>query len=244
MKPEPEPEDFAERLEECIESASSFLANLSEKPANKKENVQKEFTSGLQPIISKMQQGMTLILEFLTSPSSHDPMVFSEEITRELCQIAAIASVMGENPKEYLLLLAKDKTLQDIFGLTQETMERLYQAAKFIYEQQHYQEAAATFAVLSVIDPTNYTFWVGFGNSEYFCHNYQSALVAYAMAAQANPLDPLCHFYSAHCYEALKHKEHAINSLDLAILSIGDKPEFSHWKQKAVEHKQRLSKQS
>jgi type III secretion system low calcium response chaperone LcrH/SycD len=239
MEPEPETDDLSEKIEDSIDSASSMLADLGGKQS---ESRQKEFSAGLKPIVSRMQRGMTEILHFLTSPTTHDPLAFSEETTQQLCQIAAIASVMSDNPSEYLLLLARDKTLQEIFGLTDETMEKLYQAAKFIYEQQHYAESAAAFSVLCSINPSNHTFWIGFGNSEYFCQNYQMALVAYALAAQANPNDPMCHFFSAHCYEALKQKDHAINSLELALLTIGDLPEFSQWKQKAVEHKQRLSK--
>jgi len=242
MKPEPEADDLRDKLEECLEKASSTLGNHASVDANNRDKVAKDFSSTIHPIVQRMQKGMSQILEFLTSPATHDPFLFSEEVTQQLCQIAAIASVMADNPKEYLLLLARDKSLQEIFGLTDETMEKLYQAAKFIYEQQHYQESAAAFSVLSVISPFNHTFWIGYGNSEYFCQNYQSALIAYAMACQANPQDPLCHFFSAHCYEALRQKDHAINSLELAILTIQDNQEYATWKQKAIEHKQRLSK--
>lgn len=242
MKPEPESDDLFDKLEECLERASSTLGHNTFDDAKRQEKLTKDLSSSIHPIVQRMQKGMSQILEFLTSPATHDPFLFSEEVTQQLCQIAAIASVMSDNPKEYLILLARDKSLQEIFGLTDETMEKLYQAAKFIYEQQHYQESAAAFSVLSVISPFNHTFWVGYGNSEYFCQNYQAALIAYAMAAQANPHDPMCHFFSAHCYEALRQKDHAINSLELAILTIQDNQAFASWKQKAIEHKQRLSK--
>lgn len=246
MKHEHESDELHDKLEECIGDAASILEHLrgapSLMPPNNKEAIRRDFIHSLNPIVQRMQHGMSQILEFLTSSAAHDPISLSEDVTQQLCQIAAVASVMSENPQEYLMMLARDKTLQEIFGLTDETMEKLYQAAKYLYEQQNYYEAAAAFSVLACICPANHTFWMGFGNSEYFCHNYQSALVAYSLAAQTNSHDPLCHFFSARCYEALKQRDHAINSLELAILQIGNQPEFSHWKQKAVEHKQRLSK--
>ncbi len=246
MKHEPESDELNDKLEECIGDAASLLAHLRGDhklvPPTQKEGFKREFIQGLQPIVQRMQEGMSQILEFLTSSAAHDPIILSEDTTQQLCQIAAVASVMSENPQEYLMMLARDKTLQEIFGLNDETMEKLYQGAKFLYEQQNYQESAAAFSVLCCISPQNHTFWMGFGNSEYFCQNFQSALTAYAMAAQANSHDPLCHFFSARCYEALKQKDHAINSIELALLQIGNQSEFSHWKQKAIEHKQRLTK--
>jgi type III secretion system low calcium response chaperone LcrH/SycD len=246
MKQEPESDELYEKLEEVIGDAASLLANLRKEPIivprMPKDAIQKDFIQGLQSIVQRLQHGMSKILEFLTSTAAHDPIALSEETTQQLCQIAAVASVMADNPQDYLVTLAKDKTLQDIFGLSNETMERLYQAAKYLYEQQNYFESAAAFSVLCCITPSNHTFWMGFGNSEYFCHNYSAALTAYSLASQVNPHDPLSHFYSSRCYEALKQKDHAIHSLELALLQIGNQPEFSQWKQRAIEHKQRISK--
>lgn len=247
MKQDPESDELHDKIDECIGDAASLLASLRSgipnlMPPKAQEGLRREFIHGLQPIVQRMQHGMSEILEFLTSTAANDPISLSEETTQQLCQIAAVASVMSESPQEYMLMLARDKTLQDVFGLNEETMEKLYQAAKYLYEQQNYFEAAAAFSVLCCICPTNHTFWMGFGNSEYFCHNYHGAVVAYSLAAQTNSNDPLCHFYSARCYEALKQKDHAINSIELALLQIGNQPEYSQWKQKAIEHKQRLAK--
>lgn len=246
MKQEPESDELHDKLEEVIGDAASLLAHLrgeqALEPPKKQEGLKREFVKELQPIVQRMQKGMSLILEFLTSPSTHDTFTLSEETTQQLCQIAAVASVLSDNPQEYLLMLARDKSLQDIFGLSNETMEKLYQGAKFLYEQQNYTESSAAFSVLACISPANHTFWMGFANSEYFCHNYESALMAYAMAGQANSHDPLCHFFSARCYEALKQKDQAINSIELALMVIANQPEYSEWKPRALEHKQRLSK--
>lgn len=246
MKHEPESDELHDKLEEIIGDAASLLASLRQGPSlvppTPKHVLQQQYVDSLRPIVQRLQHGMSKILEFLTSTAAQDPIHVTEETTQQLCQIAAVASVMADNPQEYLTMLARDKSLQEIFGLNEETMEKLYQGAKYLYEQQNYFEAAAAFSVLCCICPTNYTFWMGFANSEYFCQNYSGALTAYSMAAQTNTHDPYCHFYSARCYEALKQYDFAISSIELAILQIGNQPEHSQLKQKAIEHKQRLSK--
>ena len=242
-----------DKLQECIEKVASALQNLaSDQKANQfplaseqeHESVKRNFSDALQPVAKRMENGMVKILDLLTATGTHEPDLFSEKITEQLCQIAAIASILAEHPKEYLLLLANDKTLREVFGITNETLEAFYQATKHLYEQQHYAESAAAFSILSVISPDNHIFWLGLGNSEYFSHNYEAALVAYAMTAQANPHDPLCHFFSARCYEAMNQKDLAINALELAIIAIGDNQEYADWKRKAEEHKQRLSRRN
>jgi type III secretion system low calcium response chaperone LcrH/SycD len=248
-----EAKELWDKLNESIEKVAETLAYLATQQMAEKhpqaskqeqESIKKNFSHTLQPIAKRMESGMIKILDLLTGAGGHDLDLFSDEVSEQLCQIAAVASVLAEHPQEYLMLLANDKTLRDVFGITPETLETFYQASKHLYEQQHYSEAAAAFSVLSVINPDNHIFWLGLGNSEYFSHNYEAALVAYAMTAQANPNDPLCHFFSARCYEAMKQKDLAINALELAIIAIGDNTEHAVWKQRAEEHKQRLSRRS
>jgi tetratricopeptide (TPR) repeat protein len=235
------PEELWDKLQECLEKVASTLANLAAQqqftqfpliPPEEKEIAQKVVSNTFLPIGKRMEAGMLKILDLLTSADAHEPGLFPDKTHEQLCQIAAIASVLAEHPEKYLSLLADAKTLQEVFTIDDETLESLYQATKHLYEQQHYAEAAAAFSILSAVNPNNHT----------FCRHYEAALTAYAMAAQSNPCDPLCHFFSARCYEAMNQKELAINALELALISIGDNEEFTPWKQKASEHKQRLQR--
>ncbi len=150
-----------DKLQECLESAANTLANLAAKQtlhkplfAKNPASLQKEISHTLQPIVQRMEKGMSKILELLVTARGEEAEMFSEKLTEQLCQIAAIASVLAENPQQHFLLLSHGKTLQDVFGVTDDTLETLYQAAKELYEQQHYGEAAAAFSVLSVISPS------------------------------------------------------------------------------------------
>lgn len=243
------PEELWDKLQECLEKVAESLAKLASEQASKQysipskeelEIVNKTFSNAFMPVAKRMESGMLKILELLTTGEAQELGLFSDTTHEQLCQIAAIASVLAEHPEKHLMLLANEKTLQESFNIDDETLESLYQATKHLYEHQHYQEAAAAFSVLSVVSPNNHTFWIGLGNSEYMCHNYEPALIAYAMAAQSDPSDPLCHFFSARCYEAMNQKGLAINAIELAIISIGDNEKFATWKEKANEYKQRL----
>lgn len=234
-----------DKLEEYLGSAASTLSKLfSMQPPitiPKTTNFKKDFAKELHPSIKRLQNAMTLLLEFLITPDAQDLHLLSMEFTEQICQLAAIASVFSDHPEQYLSIVTTGKTLQEVFGIDDDAMELLYRAAKYIYEQQHYGEAAAAFAVLTLMCPNNHTFWIGLANSEYFLRNYEYALVAYAMAAQANPRDPLCHLFSAHCYEAMSQKDLAVNALELALISIGEQQQYANWRKKITEHKQRLS---
>lgn len=233
-------------LEEYLGGAANTLSKLFslQPPPNipKASDFKKEFVKELHPSISRLQKGMSLLLEFLVTPETPDPHLVSAEFTEQLCQLAAIASVFAQHPEQYLTIVSSGKTLQEAFELDDEGLERLYGAAKYIYEQQHYSESGAAFSVLTLLSPNNHTFWIGLANSEYFCRNFEHALVAYAMAAHCNPHDPLCHLFSSHCYESMGQKQLALNALDLALVSIGEQEHYATWRQKIIEQKARLAK--
>ena len=104
--------------------------------------------------------------------------------------------------------------------MSDDTLEALYQAAKQLYEQQHYHEATALFGILSFFNAKQPIFWIGLGSCEYFCHHYEAALFAYGMAMHANPNDPAPHLYSCRCFEELKQIDNALNALNLALFLI------------------------
>jgi type III secretion system low calcium response chaperone LcrH/SycD len=244
MKPDDTQDEIWDKLQKCLGDAALTLGKLFPKLPSEHVSpfgrLQQKLPQKLHPGIKKLEKGMTLLLEFLVSVDTVDPHALSETFTEQLCQFAAIASVFSDNPEQYLALLASGKTLQEIFGIDDDALENLYKAAKYLYEQQHYAEAAAAFSVLTIISPNNYTFWIGLANSEYFVGHYEPAVVSYAMAIHTNPFDPLCHLFSARCYEALNQKDLALNALELALINMEGRDEYASWSQKVTEHKKRL----
>ncbi len=239
-----------EKLQKCLdlaaEAISSFIFRQKTEntgilpPKLIHDQIHKDVRKGLGVIFDKIKNGMHHLLHFLIELSKEDPHILSDQTKSDLCQMAAIASVMSDHPQEYCYILENNKTLQGIFGLTDETLQNLYKAAKYIYEHQHYLEAASSFAVLTLVNPNHHDFWEGLGNSEYFCNNYEAALMSYAMAIQVNPENPMYHMYSARCYEKISDFSNAINALDLCLMVIKQKPEFEKWQQKVIEYKTEL----
>ena len=94
MKHDPESEEIHDKLDECIQDAAELLAKLKGEevllPPIKKEGLKRQYVQGLQPIVHRMQLGMSQILEFLTSAAIQDTSFVSEETTQQLCQIALL----------------------------------------------------------------------------------------------------------------------------------------------------------
>jgi len=233
-------EELSDEVEKSLEELAQGLANLAMGKA--RTDIQRQrMREGARSAFDRLALGMDHIMRFLSDPSQCDRTVFSEAMVTDLAQVAAIATAVIQHPKECCFLLAQETPLHEIFGFTEGTINGFYQAARSLYEQQHYQEAACAFSVLALFSPDSPIFWVGLGNSEYFCHNLEAALMAYAMGARADPKDPICHFFAAHCYEKLNHKDQAVNALELALLIMRESSEHEPLRQKVLAYKARLS---
>lgn len=134
----------------------------------------------------------------------------------------------------------KGETLQEIVGIEEATIDALYAATKYLYDRQNYQEAADAFGVLTLLNPNYPSFWIGFGNAEYFCNHFEAALLAYAMAVEADPEEVMPHLYSCRCYEQLHQLDNAINALDMALFVIQEKGGLTDLKQEIEREKNRL----
>ena len=240
------PEDFEHCLELTSEAIARYAAEQTSSmkvplpPKAHQEKLQEELQKGLLEVFKKLRTGFLRLLEYLVELSVQQPTQETQYVLQQLTQMTAIASVLAERVNDYMKLLENKLTMQEIFGLDEKGIHGLYTAAKYIYEQQNYKEAASAFAVLAIISPSQHTFWVGLGNCEYFCHNFEGALLAYSMAARVDPLDPTPHFFSAKCYEATKEIPLAMNALDLALVAIGDSPDHASWKTRLEQEKIRL----
>jgi type III secretion system low calcium response chaperone LcrH/SycD len=146
-----------------------------------------------------------------------------------------IASVVIQQAKPALHLMAKGEPLQDILGISSISLRSLYKLSRYLYEHQHYEEASGAFYLLSLINPSYHIFWIGLGNCEYFLRRYQEALLAYSFASQTNPSDPSCHLLIARCQMALGNYAAATAYLSIAELSCSETPGSEKIKKQADE---------
>ena len=138
-----------------------------------------------------------------------------------------------KDPLHIKKLVDEGKTLQEILGYSIETMDKFYEAAHSLFQKQQYEEAADAFVFLTTLNPKVHNYWLGLGMSEQLIEEYDAALMAYGMAILTNMENPLPHYHSASCYQALHDKNSAIISLELALRQAHGREEYALVREKS-----------
>jgi len=136
------------------------------------------------------------------------------------------------------------RTPRESYGLSKSTMETFNNAAGYLYENKEYEKAVGVYTFLSYLDPNEAAFWLGLGNSEYYCRSYEAALVAYEAASEVNSGDPQHFLFSSHCYDELGQIEKAVKCCDQALALIASRPNLIDWREKAANLKSYYIKKS
>jgi type III secretion system low calcium response chaperone LcrH/SycD len=118
--------------------------------------------------------------------------------------------------------------------------EKFYDAARGLFEQKRFQDAADAFLVLTILDSNVYAFWMGLGASEQKCAQYESAMMAYAMATVTDPSNPYPHLYSSQCYAEIEDVLSSLESIDCAIECAAKSEEYRGVKEQVEGIKKRL----
>lgn len=184
---------------------------------HQKEKLVLEVKNCLINHFNKVEKGAAHIFTKLIELSSNDPSLFSEKIGTEIMNFGVKTGTLINENESFLKDLEDNKSLKEIFGLSNETMAAFYKAAAEIYREKRYQDAAEALSVLVILDPDTYVFWFGLGNAEYFCHQYERALIAYGMAINLKPEEPLNYIFSTNCYEAIHDYNNAMHAIDDAL---------------------------
>lgn len=172
--------------------------------------------------------------------SHQDKEMFSEQVAADLSKLITLTTTITAHQDAFMEQLGQEKSVLEIAHVSTATFEKMYTAAKALYTEKLYPEAADAFAFLTIIHSQNYSCWLGLGHAEFHSHNYEQALYAYAFCCHLNPDDPTCHIYSSRCYEETKHLDHAINAIDLALFVIEHNTHYADLKPKLEREKQRL----
>lgn len=206
----------------------------------KKQRVQQEIKNSITSFGKTMQVGVIKLFDALKELKTLQPELITEEVREDIIKFAALPKATENILQKIKKGIEENKSYKEIFGMSKATIEAFYQAAKYLYEQQRYQDAASAFQVLTFIVEKEPLFWIALGNSEYFCRHYDAALIAYALAGYIDPFDPAPHLYSCKCYEDTNQLDNAINALDLALIAMGDDSKDLALKQKTIEEQNRL----
>lgn len=231
-------------LSDAVSEADSNNSQVVSKDLHKKR-LEAEFEEFFITLLKRMENGIHQVIKSYAELCQTNPefekkyakIVFTD--LEKLVRTTKVVSqpknkdVLENSLKEFFL---HDKTLQEVYQISDETIEAFYQAAKSLFEQQQYMDASDAFSFLITLNPKRYAFWLCLGHAEYFCAQYEAALMAYAFSVHINPLDPGPHLCASRCYEHLRQMPLAINSLDLALIVIKAVKEF-HKMEKEVQNR-------
>lgn len=245
MEAEGVEEEIKKYVDRVVEAFSDSLAANEEHPLlpmPDRSSYLTDLSQNMRSIFKRLEVGTHALISLVIELAKDQ----SESLTKlridQLGQLVAVAAVVKQHAARFSHDLAQGTTLKVIFGVNDETIEHLYEGCKYLFDNQHYYEAASGFSVLTFLDPHVHLFWMGLGTSEYLQGSFESALLAYAMAAQADSSDTLCHIYSAHCYKALNQIDRAIHSLEIALLIAESSPDSSKVKQRIQEQIETLQR--
>ncbi len=234
-------EGMHEDLRKMLENIAQQLKDLSPPgfhvtPAQPSldADVQK-MEKSLLSIYHKMERGMRQLVELLQELPHIEAVTQQPNIVQAIGDMITVASVVIQQVKPALHMMAKGEPLQEILGISYLSLQSLYKLSRYLYEHQHYEEASGAFYLLSLINPSYHIFWIGLGNCEYFLRRYQEALLAYTFAAQTNPTDLSCNLLIAKCQMALGNYAAATAYLSLAELTTAETPGAEKVKKQADE---------
>lgn len=188
----------------------------------------------------RQTQGALKLAQSLTELTTVQPELFSEEVFDEIKQISMLADKIAADEAGYLEHIAKGGSLQQYADVSDATMDKLYYAAKYLYEKQLYDDAADAFYFLLGLNAEFTTFWLGLANAEFHRQRYKEALLAYDNAIQAESYNPLVHIAISQCYEALGDQDKAINTLEVGLAAAEANQEYANCKPSLEDEKIRL----
>lgn len=119
--------------------------------------------------------------------------------------------------KEIAGVLSMGGTMQDVFKLSDQVLEKYYQTSENLLQQGRFEEASDAFFFLIYLNPYYHAFWVCLGMAEQGKGHFSDALFAYLMAQATHKEDPIPYFNAAKCFMAIGEKEVALENIDHAL---------------------------
>lgn len=121
--------------------------------------------------------------------------------------------------------ILEGKSLQEIFGFSNETALIFYETAKNILEQKRAKDAINAFVFLTTINPYIPSFWMGLGMAQQLNQEHTVALDSYNMALTLEGREIFPYIVAAQCCIEIKDFDKATNLMELAEQYAVEHPE-------------------
>ena len=232
-------EQWREEIRGQLEQISKYIRDLTpprfhlgpQEPSLEAETSTME--QKLLVIYAKMEKGMRSLVNMIQDPAVLQAMGSEPRVIKALGEMMAVAAAVTNHLEPSLRSLAAGESLQSILQISDETLQSLYFLSRYLYEHQQYEEACGAFYLLSVINPSYTTFWIGLGNCEYLLQRYQEALSSYSFASQVESSNPTPQILAARCHLALGNLAAATACISIAELSCTDLASLAKVKKQA-----------
>lgn len=131
-------------------------------------------------------------------------------------KISPEAKAVLEQPEVYAERMNRGENLQSILGWSDEIVATMFQAARSLYEQKRYDEAADAFVFLVTINPTVPSFWISAGMVAEAQQDAEKAVQAYRMAILYGADHYPSYAHAARCYMEQGRRREALAVVTLA----------------------------
>lgn len=210
-------EVFASIVEETMKDMPPPHSNSLEPKHVQETKTRQEamdFLSG-QASLDKIAAGFDAIVHDLSSHLSPSDMEkISEEWTHGVATWIALVNPEDKSKREM------PDSLQEMMGISEETMSHFYQAGSRYFEHNDFQKASDVFYVIISLDPRRHNVWVALGLAEARNLRYEPALISFSMASITDMDDHLPYIYSAQCSLKCNRPQEAEIYLNLAKESV------------------------
>ena len=136
------------------------------------------------------------------------------------------------------------QTPKEALGMKSTQMEAMYAQAYRFYNTGKYRDAIHLFRVLIMYNSLEPKYMFGLAACHHMLKEYTDALQAYATCNILDPHNPIPHYHASDCYLQMKEYLSALFSLEMAIKTCGDKPQYAKMKERSLLSLDSLKKQA
>lgn len=131
-------------------------------------------------------------------------------------------------------IMKQGMTTQEAAGLDPQFLESLYAQAYRLYNTGKYIDAAHLFRTLILMNSMEPKYALGLAACFHMLKEYKNAIQTYTICSVIDPQDPLPYYHSSDCFVQMKDFLSAMLCLELTINAVGNRPEYSKIKERAV----------
>lgn len=182
-------------LHKHLRKETRALAELASEDGDKAK-IAREMMEKAKDTQYKMSDGLEACIAEIKQFSAHSADSAIKELQSSLKTIhkpEALKSI-EEN-------VLSGSSLREQLGISDDTMQTLYQGARTIFDKGCYVDAAKAFFALCNLEPAVSSYWIGLGHANFQNREYSDAVDAYSMLSMCSPNDAMPHIWAANCFK-------------------------------------------